>query len=181
MSNHKNKSIREKLEAKYGKGCMFRNADIAKRIEAMGGIKTYRQYKEEHRYKIKKIIQLEKQMTLHHLKHRSEGGPTSENNGAVVSALAHSYLHSLPRDQEEIVNNMLRDYKFKFRATTLSIGNTIELDGQEFEFDLSDCIEIPLETIPKPDKRKTKPFNRAKTKQDTRRKIDEELDWFDER
>ena len=181
MSSHKNKSIREKLEAKYGKGCMFRNAGIAERIEAMGGIKTYRQYKEEHRYKIKKIIQLEKQMTLHHLKHRSEGGPTSEHNGAVISALAHSYLHSLPRDQEEIVNNMLRDYKYKFRGTTLSIGNTIEIEGQEFEFDLSDCIEIPLEPIPKPDKRKIKPFNRAENKRDTQRMIDEELNGFDER
>ena len=118
-------------------------------------------------------------MTLHHLKHRSEGGPTSENNGAVVSALAHSYLHSLPRDQEEIINNMLRDYKF--RATTLSIGKSVEIEGQEFEFDLSDCIEIPLEPISKSDKKKIKPFNRAKTKQDTRRKIDEELSWYDER
>lgn len=36
MSSHKNKSIREKLEQKYGKGCMFRNAGIAERIEAMG-------------------------------------------------------------------------------------------------------------------------------------------------
>lgn len=39
MSSHKNKSIRKKLEAKYGKSCMFRNAKIAERIEAMGGIK----------------------------------------------------------------------------------------------------------------------------------------------
>ena len=179
MSSHKNKSIREKLEVKYGKGCMFRNAGIAERIEAMGGIKTYRQYKEEHRYKIKKIIQLEKQMTLHHLKHKSEGGPTSGHNSAVVSALAHGYLHSLPRDQEEIVNNMLRDYKF--RASTISIGKSLEVEGQEFEFDLTDCIEIPLEPIPKSDKKKIKPFNRAETKRNTRRIIDEELDGFDER
>ena len=111
MSSHKNKSIREKLEAKYGKGCMFRNAHIAEKIEAMGGIKTYKQFVGERRYKLKKIIQLEKQMTLHHLKHRSEGGATSEFNGAVISSLAHSYLHSLPREHEEIINCMLLDFK----------------------------------------------------------------------
>lgn len=173
MSSHKNKSIREKLEAKYGKGCMFRNAGIAERIEQMGGIKTYKQYKEEHKYKLKKIIQLENQRTLHHLVHRSEGGATSENNGAVVSALAHSYLHSLPRDQEEIINNMLRD--FKFRASIISIGKTVEMEAQEIEFDMSDCIEIPVYDIT-PEIKKSK-FNRAKVKQETKKLIEEELQY----
>lgn len=175
MSSHKNKSIRTKLEAKYGKGCMFRNARIAERIEQMGGIKTYKKYIEEHRYKLKKIIQLENQRTLHHLIHRSEGGSTSENNGAVVSALAHSYIHSLPREQEEIINNMLRD--FKFRASVISIDKNVEIEAQEFNLDMSDCIEIPVYDItPDINKKKLK-FNRAKTKQKTRQLIEEELQY----
>ena len=42
-----NKSAREALEAIYGKGCMFKKAKIAEKIEAMGGIKTYRRFLEE--------------------------------------------------------------------------------------------------------------------------------------
>ena len=101
------------------------------------------------------------------------GGATSEHNGAVMNALAHAYSHSLPREQEEIINNMLRD--FKFRASTISIEDKVKVEGKEMEFDLSDCIEIPLEPI----KRKEK-FNRAKTKQETRNKI-REWEEHDER
>ena len=88
MSSHKNKVIRERLEKIYGKGCMFQKALIAERIEAIGGIKTYKEYIKEHRYTLKKIKKLESTMTLHHIKHRADGGPTSERNGAVTSALA---------------------------------------------------------------------------------------------
>ena len=72
MSSHKNKKVREELEAIFGKNCMFKMARIAERIEAMGGIKTYKEFIEERRYTSKKIIQLERIRTLHHLKHRSE-------------------------------------------------------------------------------------------------------------
>lgn len=167
MSSHKNKSIREKLEKKYGKGCMFKNAHIAERIEAMGGIKTYKQYIAEHRYKLKKIIQLENTMTLHHLKHRSEGGATSENNGAITSALAQGYIHSLEREHEEIINNMLREYKINFTM----------INGEEHgsaTFDLSqDYIELPLDIVT-PEKRPKEKFNRAKEKREFQKIIEEE-------
>lgn len=109
------------------------------------------------------------------------GGATSEHNGAIVNALAHAYSHSLPREQEEIINNMLRD--FKFRASTISIEDKVKVEGKEMEFDLSDCIEIPLyDVITKKDyKKKNKPFNRAKVKQETRRKIENWEEYDDER
>ena len=50
-------------------------------------------------------------MNYHHLKHKSEGGETTIENGAIVSALAHMYMHSLPREQEEFINDELRKYK----------------------------------------------------------------------
>lgn len=53
-------------------------------------------------------------MTLHHLKHRAEGGKTSVENGAIVNEMAHRYLHDgLTREQEEIANMMLIEYKQK--------------------------------------------------------------------
>ena len=72
MSSHKNKAIRERLERIYGKGCMFQKAHIAQRIEEIGGIKTYKQYIQQHKYSFKKVKKLEETMTLHHLKHRAD-------------------------------------------------------------------------------------------------------------
>ena len=81
-----NRHIKRKLERIYGKGCFFSRAHIAERIEAMGGIKTYRRFVEEKRYKGKKISHI---ITFHHLKHRSEGGQKSIENGANLEEIAH--------------------------------------------------------------------------------------------
>ena len=165
MSSHKNRSIREKLEAKYGKGCMFKKARIAERIEAMGGIKTYRQFIEEKRFTLKEIKRLESNMTLHHLKHVSEGGATSEYNTAVINELAHRYEHSLPREHEEIINGMLRDFK----KCEVVWDEVIE----EIDFEIK-AAEISFSDEPRVSKEK---FNRAKTKQETRRRIQEDLEY----
>ena len=105
-----NKGVRELLEIFYGKGCMFYKAHIPERLKGTK-IKGYKQFIAELHYKSKKLQGLERTLTLHHLKHRSEGGETSVENGALINELAHRYLHSLPRSQEEEINNMLREYK----------------------------------------------------------------------
>lgn len=173
MSSHKNKVIRERLERIYGKGCMFQKAYIAERIEAMGGIKTYREYIEEHRYSFKKIKKLENTMTLHHLKHRSEGGATSERNGAVVNGLAHGYLHSLERAEEEIVNGMLRDYK-----AGIDSGRYERVDIELVE-DLDSGIEINFAELSAEDERivieRPKKYNRALVKREMRRIVEEDI------
>ena len=106
-----NKVIREELEREYGQGCMFEKANIEEKIEQKRTIKTYKKFIEERRYTGKLIKLYKSQMNLHHLKHRSEGGETTVENGAVISSLAHMYLHSLPRKDEEFINNELREYK----------------------------------------------------------------------
>lgn len=172
MSSHKNKIIRERLEHIYGKGCMFQKAYIEQRIEKMGGIKTYKEFLKEHRYTFKKLKKLEETMTLHHLKHRSEDGHTSEQNGAVINAVAHSYLHSLPRHQEEIINNMLREHKRNLdnaRECKIEFVDTLDI-GIKINY-----TEISFSEEIKPPKEK---FNRAKVKEETRNKIKE---WEDER
>lgn len=70
MSSSKNRKIRKQLEQLYGRGCFFARAHIAERIEALGGIKTFKTFEKERRYKGKPISY---QLTLHHLKHKSEG------------------------------------------------------------------------------------------------------------
>lgn len=110
-----NKTVRQFLEMLYGKGCMFQKAHIPSLIQQLKDrdFETYEDYLKrvsEH-LKQRKINLLEKNMTLHHLKHRSEGGLTTVENGAIMSELAHRYIHQIPRDKEEIINNMIRQYK----------------------------------------------------------------------
>ena len=74
-----NKRAKAALIEIYGDGCMFEKARIAERIEQMGGIRTYRSYVAEKRFKGKKIA---KQLTYHHLVHKSDSGKATVENGA---------------------------------------------------------------------------------------------------
>lgn len=174
-----NKNVKHQLQFLYGKGCMFRKAQIAERIEQMGGIKTYKKFVQETHYKRRKIHTLESRLTLHHLQHQSEGGPTTVNNGAVINELAHRYLHSLPRDEEEIINEMLRHYKYKIKCGIL-VPTDLDIqlqqpDSIDLDFNLNDedVIVIPVYDTEKEDY--DKKFNRAKYKRETQKIIDEEL------
>lgn len=171
----KNKKIRQNLERIFGKGCMFQKAYIAERIEAMGGIKTYKQFIKERKYTLKEIRRLEANITLHHLKHRSEGGATSEYNSANINELAHRYTHSLPRNHEEVVNNMLREYKREGREYDLVPVRLEEEIDIDFEIKMAE-MEISDESnvVIRPIKKK---FNRAKENREFRRRIEEELEW----
>ena len=68
----KNSTIRSILSMKYGKGCFFKRAKIAERIEKMGGIKTYKTFIEEKRFTAKEVKKLENNISFHHLQHISE-------------------------------------------------------------------------------------------------------------
>ena len=121
-----NKKIRKRLEKKYGKGCMFQKAHIEEKIEAKRTIKTYKQFIEEKHFTGKMIYIYENQMNLHHLKHRSEGGETTMENGAVINSLAHMDIHSLPREQEEEINEELRQYKKSIDECKVVLVDEIE-------------------------------------------------------
>ena len=104
-------------------------------------------------------------MTYHHLRHREDGGKANIENGASINALAHCYLHSLPREQEEIVNNMLRDFKD-------SIQCKVELvDDLEFPYTIIATEIVPAELFEKKQK-----YNRAKEKAAWKKKAEEELE-----
>lgn len=152
-----NKTIRKILEELYEKGCMFKKAKIEEKIEAKRTIKTYKRFLQEKRYTKKQIERFEKIMTVHHLKHSSEGGKTDIKNTAIVNALAHCYMHSLPREQEEYINNELRKYK-----------------GQKCKVVFVDKLDIPFEIRPTTfsvDERGR--YNRAKEKRELK-KLEEE-------
>lgn len=178
-----NKAARQELERIYGKGCMFFKANIPERLRQAGiQIKGYKVFVSEKRYKAKKIKKLETTMTYHHLEHNADGGKTNVENGAVVNELAHRYLHSLSRQDEEIINDMLRDYKREFElkgGILMPTDNGLEMQ-QPFSIDLGfdigdDYISIPVYDNTKEDMERRQKFNRAKTKQETKRQIDEAL------
>ena len=158
-----NREIRIALARIFGNNCMFKKSHAEEFIEKLGIIKTYKQYKKQLHYTSKKIKQLEKMMTLHHLKHKSEEGSTSIENGAIINELAHRYIHSLPRNQEEIINDYIREWKkIHYQNCEMIIEDIPESD---FEINLA---EIEVE-----DKIRVKPFNRAKVKRETRKRIQE--------
>ena len=71
--------------------------------------------------------------------------------------LAHRYIHSLPREHEEVINNMLREYKKCKVVFVEDIDLGIEVGATVFE----------------PTERKQK-FDRAKVKKETMKIIEEE-------
>lgn len=125
MSN-KNRSIRIALTRIYGPGCMFLRSGAENYIEKLGNIKTYKTYKQSLHYKPKKIEVLEEIETLHHLQHKSENGHTDIYNGAIINMLAHQYIHTLPRNQEELINDYIREWKKFFY-------NQVEIKQEEIE------------------------------------------------
>ena len=145
-----NKNARKDLESIYGKKDMFTEAMIEQQIDELNKtrkrkIKTYREYKQQCRFTSSKEKSMERMLSYHHLRHKQNGGKADVQNGALLSALPHSYLHSLPRDEEEIINNMLREYKANFGihcATLVLKDKGIEIDPiQETE----ETLELPPE------------------------------------
>lgn len=164
MSNKRNKQARKELERIYGKGCFFARAKIAERIETTDEL-SFKRFVEYKRYKGKKISH---RITYHHLVHRTDGGKATVENGANVEEIAHQYLHSLSRNKEEVINNMLREWKLNYVTINGEESGSIDLELGE------DYIVIPVyETKKKPK------YNRAKAKREQKELEDEY--WEDEK
>lgn len=136
-----NKKKREELELIYGQGSMFQKSKAEEYISTLPKIKGYKRFIKEKHFTSKEIRKLVKRMNYHHLQHKAEGGTTTIENGAIVNELEHRYLHNLPRNQEEIINNHIRQWKADFISmTTEGIS-----DHKEIDIDLTtDYIEIPI-------------------------------------
>ena len=153
-----NRAARQELERIFGKICM---------IEAAG----IRYIPKEQRRKLKGYTQ-EQLAEILNLSTRHLQKATVEN-GAIVRGYNHRWLHSLPEEEKEKVNQQL----IEFKATIIHEAEGKIQRGEEVTFpldvDFADCITIPVyDTEPKKDKGKKKSFNRAKEKREFQRKID---------
>ena len=96
-------------------------------------------------------------------------GETTKENGAIVSALGQFYIHSLPREHEEVINDMLRDYK-KCKVQLID--------------DLETGVQILFTDLEVYEQKKTEKdrYERAKKKEQDRKDIEKGyLKWEDER
>lgn len=154
----KNSKARKRLERIYGKGCFMERA----------GIRTITG--------VRKDAYI---MTYHHLRHVSEGGKATEENGAVLALENHQFLHSLPREEEEKINNQIRKWKMNYLA--IKNGEVEEYGTLDFSDLTNDenCIIIKLKETTKAQyeelQKQKKQFNRSKIKRETQRMVDEEL------
>lgn len=130
-----NKSARMELERIYGKGCMIERAGI-------------RYIPIEKRRKIKGYRKEQDQMTYHHINEKSKGGKATVENGAILKGYNHAWLHSLPEEQKEEVNQKLQDFKLHILEMT---GNgemiqsaNIPLEFSQFELGDEEFITIPV-------------------------------------
>lgn len=168
-----NKAKREELERIYGAGSMFQKARTEEYIETLPRIKGIKQYITEKHYSGKVLKQLRKQMQYHHMQHKSEGGKTTLENGAVVDAVEHPYLHSLPREYEEIINNHIRKWKIDVLTfTTDRVVDTAEISA-DFTRDDTEFIEIPVQELRKFSKKQLRRMRRRQEKRELRGKLKE--------
>lgn len=157
-----NKSARRELERIFGKICM---------IEAAG----IRYIPKEERRKLKGYNKNHDTITYHHIKEKHLGGKATVENGALVREYNHSWLHQLPSEQKEAVNNALINFKISFIREIEGKMTEEGVTEIPFEFDFSDCISIPVYDTPE-----KKKFNRAKEKRDFKRKVDEYYESLDD-
>ncbi len=161
MAKKKNRRMRKELERIFGKGCFMERAGIRK---------------------IKGVRKDARMMTYHHLKHKSEGGKVTVENGANLYLENHQFLHSLPRGEEERINNQIRRWKANFLALRglSEITDSASLDFPDLTKD-EDCVIIELENNTEEQEKlrkrikKQQKFNRAQTKREMQKLIDEEL------
>lgn len=150
-----NKAVREELERIYGHICMMHEG-----LKIKGYKKTIK------RYKGKSIAN---QLTLHHIKPKSQGGKATIENGAVLCRACHDYLEQSRPEEKRRLNGLLQDYK---RAK-------IELvDDLELPFEVN-YTEISVEPKKKKSKAQKKRELRAKRKKEKKELQRLKKEWED--
>ena len=130
------------------------------------------QYVGERKFNSKQIKELILRMNYHHMRHKSEGGSTTLENGAVVNELEHRYMHSLPRSHEEVINNHIRKWKIDYMTFTfdrvMDFGEISE-DNQEPK----EYVEIKVHNYFGFSKKQLRRIRRRQEKKELREKMKE--------
>lgn len=120
MSSKGNKSAKQKLIELYGPKCWIDKLKLRP--------------PEDHpkKYTSKAQLKRAKQLTYHHIKPRSKGGQATIENGALLSAENHAWLHKQPPEIQEALNKIFQDYKQgAFTANSASITTLPKMSYNE--------------------------------------------------
>lgn len=145
-----NKSARQELERLYGKECFIE--------------KLHLREEKQKRYTGKGQLKRMKQLTYHHIKMKKDGGKATVENGALLSTENHAWFHKQTSEKQAEMNKAFQQYKMSIAVIT----NAGVQQVKEIEFDMSDCITIPLEK-----NRETTKQRRAREKRELRKEMEE--------
>lgn len=96
-----NKHIKDRMIAKYGAECWIDKLHL-------------RPDNEPRRYTSKGQYKRMKQLTYHHILEKRNGGKSTEENGAILSAENHAWFHKQPIEVQKRLNEIFQEYKKQF-------------------------------------------------------------------
>ena len=143
-----NKHIKDRMITKYGPECWIEKLCLRQDTEP-------RKYTSKAQYKRMKML------TYHHIKEKRNGGKSTEENGALLSAENHQWFHKQPPEVQARLNQIFQEYKKQFNLLN---GN----DEQAIEKSKPDELSFE-EFITKARNH----YNRAKKKRENKKIIDE--------
>ena len=157
-----NKRAKEELIRIYGAECFIEKLKL-------------RHDKKPRTYTGKSQMQKMKQLTYHHIKMRKYGRKATRENGALLSAENHAWFHQQSPQAQSYMNAMFQEYKRQTDECQVVFVDELDL-GFEIR-PLTFAIDERGQML---DTKKEK-YNRAKVKEEFRRKVEDELDEKDDR
>lgn len=115
-----NKSAKEKLIKLYGKECFIEKLHLRKDTER--------------HYTSKGQMRRMRRLTYHHIKMKKDGGKATVENGALLSAENHAWLHKQPKSVQDEINKKFQEYK-KCRIVYEDFEPPIEIRIAEISID----------------------------------------------
>lgn len=123
-----NKSVKNQMIKLYGRECFIDKLNLRKDDKPK-------------RYKSKGQLKRMKQLTYHHIKERRNGGKTTIENGALLSAENHMWFNKQSKSEQNKMNKAFQEYKLQI---ALLQGTGEVKEPQIIEIDMSDCVEIEV-------------------------------------
>ena len=160
----KNKTAKEILIELYGPECFIDKLHL--RVD-----------NQPKRYKSKKQLKIMKTLTYHHIKEKRNGGKATVENGALLSEENHQWFNKQSPEVQAELNRKFQEYK----RCQLEI---VDKDVNEISPNINiNAICIDTKQLIVENKNKTEPYskshtetyNRAKTKRDTQKQVEEVL------
>lgn len=118
-----NKHIKNRMVAKYGPECWIEKLHL-------------RTDTEPRKYTSKAQMKRMKMLTYHHIKEKRNGGQSTEENGALLSAENHQWFHKQPPEVQARLNQIFQEYKKQFALLQGDDKKAIEASKpEELAFD----------------------------------------------